>query len=499
MNTENLKKAYYLSIIKCLSYVIGMVGVVVLLPVIMVIFYPEEQSQMQCFVLPGIAYILLGYLIYLFLNQYSVSEFQKNGGHLFVLLIWVISIVLGAIPFYLTGGYSFVGALFESTSGFTTTGFTITDVENTTHMILIYRSLLHLIGGVGMVLVLSLILSRTFNMQLFKAEGHTDSIGASVALSARMIIIIYLGLIIGGTVLYTVFGMPIFDAVNHSISAVSTGGFSTKASSIGYWHSVPIDITTIVLMFLGATNFLTSLTFLRGKWRSVINNSETRLFVFLIALVTPIVTVELLVNGICEHVLSAIDNAVFQVVAIITTTGLSTVDNFLPRCGNALIPIIFLMMVGGNSGSTAGGIKAYRAALAVRTLFYNYRSETESKRIHRGKYIYRYGKMETIKDSEQISNYSYITLYILIGLLGTFALMCCGYPFLDSFVEFFSALGTVGMSIGIVSPAMSEGAMWIIMIGMLMARLEINVFIISLFRISAIVRDVFKRGAFNDN
>ncbi len=494
METNSLTKSYYMGILKCLSYAIIMVGVVAILPVSLVAFYPEEVYQMKCFVYPGVICIFLGYLIHFFVGQFSIDEFKRNGGSLLVILVWIVSIFLGAFPLYLTGDYSFSGALFESTSGFTTTGFTITDVENTTHMILLYRSLLHLLGGVGLVLILSLIVSRIFNMQLFKAEGHTDSIEPSVAHSARMIIIIYLGLIISGTILYCIFGMPLFDAVNHAISAVSTGGFSTKASSIGYWHSVPIDITTIVLMFLGATNFLVTISILRGRFGAVVKNSETRIFVLLMTIATPIVVVELLVNGICESVLSAIDNGIFQVVSIATTTGLSTVDEFLPSCGNAIIPIIILMMVGGNSGSTAGGIKAYRVALGIRSIYYDIRSEATSNKLHRGKYIYRYGKMDTIPDKAQLSNFSYIVLYLILGIAGACALMQCGYSFHESFVEFFSALGTVGMSIGIVTPDMSNATMWIIMIGMLVARLEIYVFVFGLYRIVDDIKDLFKKG-----
>ena len=493
MEKENLTKAYYYTILRCLSYAIVMVGVITIIPTILVLFYPAEKSQLQCFVLPGVAYIFVGYLIHLFTGNVSMGELKRNSGPLIVLLLWIVSIVCGAVPFYMTGEYTFVGGLFEATSGFTTTGFTITDVENATHMVLLYRSLMHLLGGVGLVLILSMIMSKTFNMQLFRAEGHTDSIGPSVSYSARTIILIYLGLIISGTILYTVFGMPIFDAVNHSISAVSTGGFSTKASSIGFWHSVPIDITTIVLMFLGATNFMTTMLLLRGKFKSVINNSETRIFIFLIAVVTPILIVELMVTGICENVLSAIDNAVFQVVAIITTTGLSTVDDFLPRCGNALIPLLILMIVGGNSGSTAGGVKAYRAALAARSLYYDARHEAEDNRIHRGRFIMHFGKRDTITEQMQNINYGYILLYFMIGLAGSFALMLCGYDFTDSVIEFFSALGTVGMSIGIVGPDMGNGAMITMMIGMLIARLEIYVFIFSIFRIVEDIKDIFRR------
>lgn len=282
-----------------------------------------------------------------------------------------------------------------------------------------------------------------------------------------------------------------FDAINHSISAVATGGFSTKNDSIGYWHSVPIDITTIILMLLGSTNFMASLLLLRGKFRDFLSNCETKVTAFLIAVVTPITVVMMLTEGICPNTLSAIDNALFQVVSIISTTGLSTINDFLPRASYALVPLIILMFVGGHSGSTAGGIKANRVALAARSLFYDARDQISRKRVIFPRKINRFGKEETITDSEQSQNYTYVLIYMLIGFAGTFGLMLCGNNFTDSFVEFFSALGTVGLSIGIANPEMSNPEMWIIIIGMLIARLEVYIIIFAVARIIADIKELF--------
>ncbi|MBR5976843.1 MAG: TrkH family potassium uptake protein [Clostridia bacterium] len=494
MEKKELNKSYYLGILKCLSYPIFMVGVVTVIPSLLFLFYPEEKALMQYFAIPGIAYLFLGYLIRLFTQNYKVTELKKNSAPVVVLLIWIISIFLGAIPFFLTKDYSATQALFEATSGFTTTGFTVTNFKTVSHMVLLYRSLLHLLGGVGLILILSLLVSDAFGMQLFKAEGHLDKIEPSVSYSARTITIVYLGLITGGTILYTVFGMPLFDSINHAISAVSTGGFSTKAQSIGYWHNVPVDVTTVVLMMLGATNFMATVLLFKGKFMSVFKNSETLVTLFFIAAVTPIVIVQLFANGICEHLPSAIDNAVFQVVAVITTTGLSTVDNFFPKSTFALMPLIVLMFIGGNSGSTAGGMKAYRVALALRSIFYDARSATESNRIHRGRYFYHFGKKENFTKEEQNTNNSYLLMYLAIGFIGTFALCLCGYDFKDSLIEFFSALGTVGMSSGIVGRDMSNASMWIIMVGMIIARLEIYIFILSGNRIIADIKEFIQNN-----
>ncbi len=491
MEQRNSMYAEYMAIFGSMAYVIIMLGVIMLLPILILPFYPDEANQIQCFIVPGVLSIFAGYLIKLFTADYKLTNLnlRRHSGSVIVLLIWIVSILAGSVPFLLTGDYTFTQAIFEATSGFTTTGFTVTNVEEVSHLILLYRSVLHLFGGVGLILILSSVLSNIYGMQLFNAEGHTDRLTPSLLHSARTILYIYLGFIIGGSILYVAFGMHWFDAINHAISAVATGGFSTKNDSLGYWHSVPIDIVTIVLMLLGSTNFMASLLLIKGKFRDFFSHCETRVTMFLIAVVTPIVTVMLLVNNICPNTLSAIDNGLFQVVSILTTTGLSTLNNFLPNASFALIPLFVLMLVGGHSGSTAGGMKAGRVALAARSLFYDVREQIEPKRVVRSREINRFGKNEKILSAEQSHNYTYLFMYMIIGFAGAFGLTLCGNSFTDSVIEFFSALGTVGMSIGVVGLEMSNAEMWIIIGGMIIARLEIYIIILGVSRLCMDVRE----------
>lgn len=488
MTNTKVKDSTVSAIFGSLAYVVILLGVIMLLPLLCLPFYPEEKTQMQCFIYPGIISIFVGYLLRLFTGKQNFSNLKQNTGALMVLIIWLISSFVGAFPFYLTGKYTFVQALFESTSGFTTTSFTVTNVAKASHMILLYRSMLNLFGGVGLVLILSTVLSNIYGMQLFNAEGHTYKLSPSLNKSAHIILRIYFIFIVAGTALYIFFGMDPFDAINHSIAAVSSGGFSTKPESMSYWcmavnsNSVAIDIVTIILMLLGATNFMSSLLVVKGDFKSFLNHGETRVTLGLFILTTPIVFFDLLKNDMCDSIPSAIDNAVFQVVSIMTTTGFTTVPYFLPRCTFALVPIFLLMLVGGQSGSTACGIKAYRADIAIRTLFYDFRDKIDSKRVIRSREILRFGKSEKLSTSEQTQNSTYILLYIVFGFLGTFALMCCGYGFEESFIDFFSTLATVGLSVGVVSTHMSNAVMWILMVGMLFARLEAYTILLGILR-----------------
>lgn len=485
----------YMAIFGSMAYVIIMLGVIMLLPILILPFYPEETNQIQCFIVPGVLSIFTGYLIKLFTADYKLTnlKLRHHSGSVIVLLIWIVSIIAGSFPFLLTGQYTVTQAVFEATSGFTTTGFTVTDVENASHLILLYRSILHLFGGVGLILILSSVLSNIYGMQLFNAEGHTDRLTPSLLHSARTILYIYMGVIVGGSVLYIIFGMDWFDAINHAISAVATGGFSTKRESLGYWHSVPIDIVTIVLMLLGSTNFMASLLLIKGKFKDFFSHCETKVTLFLIAAVTPIVTVMLLVNNICPNILSAFDNALFQVVSILTTTGFFTIDNFLQNSSFAFIPIFVLILVGGHGGSTSGGMKANRVALALRSLFYDVREQIEPKRITRAREINRFGKNEKILPSEQSHNYTYLFMYLIIGFAGAFALMACGNSFSDSIIDFFSLLGTVGVFVGVVGPEMSNAEMWILIVGMIIARLEIYIIIFGVSRLCMDVKDFARK------
>lgn len=462
---------------KAMGYLMILIGVVILVPLLCIPFWPEESSQMYCFAIPGVLSIMCGYTIKTLTAPYKVKTLEHNSGSVIVLLLWIVAILIAAVPFYLTGYYTPTQAIFESTSGLTTTGFTVTDYATATHMIFLYRAILQLVGGVGLILILTSIMSGVYGMQLFSAEGHLDRLEPTPLRSARTICLIYFSFIFAGTVLYTMFGMSIFDAICHSVSAVATGGFSTKPESLGYWHSVPIDITTIVLMTLGGTNFMSTLFLFRGKWKAFLCNTETILAAVLVAAFTPIVVVSFMVHNVTPNLLSAIDNALFHVVSIMTTTGLTTVDYFAMRSGPGALAFLILMMVGCNSGSTAGGIKTYRLALAIKSAYWDVREIFIPTHQIRSRKILRYNEKITVTKKQQSENFTYIFLYINIMFTGSFLLMCCGYNFEEAFLEFTSALSTVGVGSNIANRTMEAPGLWIIIVGMLIARLEIFIFL----------------------
>ena len=164
----------------------------------------------------------------------------------------------------------------------------VVDVEHTSHLFLMHRSTILFFGGIGLVLVMLSVLSDTYGMRLYAAEGHNDRLLPNLLKSARIILTMYLCYILSGVALYCLFGMPLFDALIHSIGALSTGGFSSHAQSIGYYDNIWIEMITIVLMLLGNINFLAHLFLIRGKLRNFFQYCEIRFSFLVIALAVPV-------------------------------------------------------------------------------------------------------------------------------------------------------------------------------------------------------------------
>ena len=478
-----------IALVRSLGFICLMLTIILLAPLFLLIFWPEESHEAKAFLVPAAATLLTGGILLLCSRGQRALVLRKHASSMILLLLWIVAVAFCSIPFMMVG-YSVPQAAFESMSGLTTTGLSVTDVTAVSHLILLYRSLLHLIGGVGLVLVLTAILANYYGMQLFTAEGHTDRLSTSPFRSARTILILYGSFILAGIILYVLSGMPLFDAVNYSISAVATGGFSIHPDSIGHYASVPIDIITMFLMLMGATNFMASSMLFRGRFKDYFNHIEVRCVMVLLAIAGPIGAVQLVLDHVSPSVLMAIDQSLFQMISILTTTGLTNVDDYLHVAGFALVPAIIFMFIGGNTDSTAGGLKAYRFALGAKSLFWDFRDSLRSERTVSPRKIRRFGVTRTVSREEISQNYAYLIAYFTIAILGTFALMLCGHSLQDSFIEFVSALGTIGLSVGVTAATASAPTLWILTVAMLIARLEIFVFLFGVARLVTNIRDI---------
>ncbi len=294
-----------------------------------------------------------------------------------VVVAWILATVFSAIPFMISQDLSFTQAYFEAVSGWTTTGLSVMDVESTPHIFLIYRSIMQFFGGVGIVLVMLSALSSTFGMRLYNSEGHSDRILPNLIKSSRMILSIYLGYVIAGTILYVIAGMPIFDAINHSIAALSTGGFSTKLESIGFYNNVYIELITIILMILGTISFATHLLLVKRKFKEILKIGEIRFMFLILGITIPLITFVSL-KDLYGGLYKGARVALFEIVSALSTTGFSTVVyNNWPSF--AIFIMIILMIMGGGAGFTSGGIKLYRVYLMMKQLGWSIKLKISSR------------------------------------------------------------------------------------------------------------------------
>lgn len=465
-----------------LGILMMLIGAITLLPLLSLCFYPEEINEAGYFILPGVGAITIGYLMYFHIRDKEKDRLRHNQDALIVVTCWSLAIVITALPFVLSGNYTLIQALFETTSGWSTTGLSIVDVEQTSHLFLIHRTTILFFGGVGLVLVMLSVLSDSYGMRLYSAEGHSDRLLPNLVKSARMILTIYFAYIMAGIFLYMMCGMSFFDAFIHSVGALSTGGFSSHAQSIAYYQSPAIEYITILLMLLGNINFLAHLFLIKGKWKRFFAYCEVRCTIAILSFTFPILLFFCLQH--MELSLSqGLRTALFQGVSALTTTGYQTIPSFAGLPHAMLLLLILLQLIGGGSGSTAGGIKQIRIYILWKGLCWHFKERLQYRNVIQ---TYRVTKVdqEIILTKEEISATGvYVFFYLLLFCLGTLLLTCYGYSLEASMFEFSSALSTVGLSAGIMVASAPAGVLITGIIGMFFGRLEIFVILVAVAQV----------------
>jgi len=461
------------------------IGLVILLPLAFLPAFPDEIDYALYFIGPGAASITIGYLLSLTIRGRNRQTLGRHQDSVIITATLAIAIFMSSVPFVLKGDYTFSQALFETTSGLTTTGLSIVDVEACPKLFLIFRSLLQFIGGTGFMLVIASLFTERNQLRLYLDGDHQDRIISNFTRYAPPILLIYSGFVVSGALLYIVSGMNWFDALNHAISAVTTGGFSTKAQSIGSYDSIPIEAVTMALMLLGSTSFLVHLLLLKGKVSAWIRHCETRTSLLLLALGVPLVSALLLANA-ATSLPQAFRLSIFQIVSAFTTTGLRTAPSLSSWPSATQLILIILMLIGGSAGSTAGGIKQARVVILFKATLRELRNRFNPRRVLRDSAIHRFGFEDTIISEDKARAESFVLIYLVIFLSGTFAYTLFGYTIQESAFEFASALGTVGLSTGITRIGAPAGVLWIGMGGMVIGRLE---FYIAAMGLARIVKD----------
>ena len=470
MRYQSYLRRRYKAILGYTGLIVMIAGLAILSPLIALLAYPEEANLAWGFLIPGLTLSLVGLGFWKFLAPKKAATLNLQEGSVIVVLAWLSAVLMGTVPFLTIGGLNFTQAMFESTSGWTTTGLSVVDVTQTSQLILLYRSIMELFGGAGLAIITLSAIAGPIGASLTSAEGRTEQLAPNVRRSAKLVLIIYSGLCAVGTVALWISGMGWFDAVNHSFAALSTGGFSTRTDSIGYWDSPYVEAVTIVLMLFGGMNFVTIYLLLTGQIKSVIRNGQIRLQ----AVMIPLAAVAIFFGSaltLYPTLGKAVRVSIFEAVTALSTTGFSTVGygdwNSLPW-----LAMLVLMLIGGGAGSTAGGIKQLRVYILFRALLTEARQMVMPKGAIAETEIWQ-GDQRRFVPADQVRTVAlFIFLYLMTFLIGAAVMAGHGYPLQDSLFEYASTLGTVGLSIGITAADAPVGVLWTQVVGMFLGRLE---------------------------
>jgi trk system potassium uptake protein TrkH len=461
---------------------IGLIGgLLILSPLALLPAFPPERMLAWGFLAPGLALSLLGGVLWRVFRPPETVALTLQEGMVIVVLAWLLAIGFGAAPFLLIGGLNFTQAIFEATSGWTTTGLSVVDVEQASSLILFYRSVMQLAGGAGLAIIMLSALAFPAGPGLSSAEGRSEQLLPHVQRSVKLVLSLYLGYVIAGWLALWLAGMNWFDALNHAFAALSTGGFSTRAESIGYWDSSLIEAVIILLMLVGTLNFLTAYILLQGKFKAVWRNGELRLSALLITFSVVVLLVGV-TTGLYPPQQKTVRVVIFETVTALSTTGFSTVSygNW-----NALgwLVLIGLMLVGGGAGSTAGGIKQYRIYALYRGLLWEMKERLLPQHAITEPDIWQGEQRQFLSDRHLRQTGLFVFLYLITFGLGSGIIAAHGYSLSESLFEFGSALGTVGLSVGVTAAAAPAGVLWTEIAGMMLGRLEFFTIFIGLTKI----------------
>lgn len=459
-------------ILYILGHVLRLTAFLLLLPALTGLIYLESAAFSY------LAVALLCFFIGLFATRHKPQNttFYLKEGCITTSLSWILLSVFGCIPFCLSGEIpSFTDALFETISGFTTTGASIlSDVESLSHCTLLWRSFTHWIGGMGVLVFLLAIvpLSGGSNINLMRAESPGPSVGKlvpKIKYTARILYIIYFGLTLIEVLFLLFGGMPVFDAVCTAFGTAGTGGFGIRNDSIGGYSSYIQWVVTVFMLLFGV-NFNAYYLLLFGKAKQALKMDEVRWYFIIVFASAAIITVSLCRNAV--PLSKAVRDSSFQVASIITTTGFSTAD-FNAWSGTSRTILVILMFVGACAGSTGGGIKVSRFIVLFKAMFKEFGSYIHPKSIKR---ITMDGKPVEHDIIRSIN--VYLVTFIILFTASVFAVSLEGKDLVTNFTAVAATINNIGPGLELVGPTQNFGCFnafskYVLMLDMLAGRLEL--------------------------
>ncbi len=444
-------------------------------PLLVALWYGE--SELDSFLIPMIGGLAVGMLLW-GVGKKAGNQVSNRDGFLIVTIFWVLLSALGAWPLVLSAKLSLIEAVFESVSGFTTTGATVlTGLDQMPKSVLFYRQQLQWLGGMGLIVLGIAVLPMLGigGMQLYRAEApgpmKEDKLTPRLANTARALWIIYVGLTLVCAVSFWLAGMTPFDAIAHSLSTLSTGGFSTHDQSIAYFDSPAIEAVAIVFMLLAAINF--SIHFIAWHMRdplAYLRDVETRSFLIFVLGVVLLVGLILRWEGNYQEFPPSLRDATFVVVSVVTSTGFGTVDfshwpDFLP------LLMILISFVGGCGGSTAGGIKVMRILLLIQQGVHEVRQLIHPHAI----LLVRIGN-RIIQPRMMQAVWGFFALHVTTFSILMILMMHAGLDQVSAFSAVATSMNNLGPGLGEVAynfQSVSEFGKMVAVVAMLLGRLEI--------------------------
>ena len=437
----------YRMIARILGMVLLILAALLVLPLIAGLCYGENVLNFAVTIAAAAA---LGGIFMLF--KPKNRDIYAREGFTAVGLSWILMSLIGALPFVISGDIpSYVDALFETVSGFTTTGSTLlTDVEAMSRGCMFWRMFTHWIGGMGVLVFIMAVLpmSGEHSMHIMRAEIPGPVVGKLVPRARKTAAILYM-IYMGLTAIETVFllcgGMSFYDALLHAFATAGTGGFSTRGASIAAFDSLYIEVVISVFMLLFAVNFNLYFLLLMGRVRDVLKNQELRCFLVIVAF--SMLTIAWNISGQYGGFAEALRYSSFTVASLVSSTGFGTADfTQWPQYSQWLLVII--MFVGACAGSTGGGLKLSRVMLLLKAAFSDLRHMIWPRRVNR---VQMEG--QRVEQAAIRAVFSYFTLYMLILLLGTLLISFDGFDTATNFTAALTCLSIMGPGLGLIGPS----------------------------------------------
>ncbi len=465
----NYRMIFYMS-----GQILRLLGGLMILPLLVAFIYNEPASR-NAFAVTALVLLIGGSLI-AWKKPENKSLYNKEGLAI-VAIVWMLVSVFGGVPYFLSGDITnFADCIFETTSGFTTTGSTILiNIEEMSKACLFWRSFSHFLGGMGVLVFMLAILPHndTRTMHIIRAESPGPTVGKLVAKMSFSVRILY-GMYIAMTALMVILlmfgGMNLFEALCHAFATAGTGGFGLLNNSVAGYDSVYIDVVITVFMGLFGINFTLYYLLLMKKFSQVFKNEELRVFLGICAF--SIITIALNIMHIYGSFWHSLRYSSFQVMSIISTSGFATAD-YLEWPAYSQILLILLMFVGGCAGSTGGGLKVMRILLLAKISIKGIRNILNPRAVISIKCDGKAVDKDVVQGVA-----SYFVLFMLLLGLSTLLLSLDGHDIGTTFTAVITCLNNVGPGVGEVGPSgnfagFSDWAKVLLSIDMLLGRLEV--------------------------